>query len=771
MATSYKVADSLFLVQQEVGSKKKTAKPAKVATNHILVIDCSGSMSWDLPKIREQLKKKLPKLLDQDDTISIVWFSGRGQFGTLLEAEPVATLTDLQALNQAIDRWLRPKKRPKSVFSLFFMSDGHDNQWGRQEIIKATEEVAGGLASATFVEYGFYADRPLLTRMAEKAGGTLIFNEDFDRYAPTFEAAMGKKISGAPRKEVTLGGDPIEGFAFALSDGDLIAYGIEGDSVAVPEDIAEVWYMSPNAVGNVNGEDIANIAKAASKGTHKNEQAMAAIYAAVSLYAQRMKPNVVYSLLKALGDVGFISAFSGCFGKQKYSEFMDRAKVAAFSAEDRLEEGWDPKKVPQDDAFTVLDLLRILNDDEDNRLLLDSDDFAYSRIGRGTVDASVRQMEELQEQIDVEKDKDKLKELKDELAALKKTPPLKFEADPEPNGYAVSNLTFNESRPNISVLVRKEGTVDLSKRLKKGEHKKVPRKFPTHIHRNYAIIKDGLVNVNRLPVRMTKGTIMALRKAGFPLSAIRNPKGETLETTLTRVKKAAQGRPVNIVIDLRALPVINRQMVKDTSAEAVFLKTHAMMESKAAQKVFNSVKKAEFPRESKGFKLIYSDEAAAWLQEQGLTDYNGFNPRVRQAEALDYYLGKELNVKLKGLSSLPSLKAVQDRTASGKKHTPSMALMTPFTEEVAKFKRSDAYKKAKDKGQVFEAWLDGQLKSARGDARKLMFELASIKFAVVVGQTWFTEFASLDENSLDIDVGGDKPLSCTVEMKEVQINL
>ena len=272
--TSYKVADALFLVKQEVRSKKKVTKSTEVATNHIVVIDCSGSMSWDLPKIREQLKKKLPKLLGQRDTISIIWFSGRGQFGTLLEAEPVATLTDLQSINQAIDRWLRPvcltgfkeplqeakavverigKKRSDSVFSLFFMSDGHDNQWGRQEIIQATEEVAGGLAAATFVEYGYYADRPLLTKMAECAGGSLIFNEDFDRYAPTFEAAMGKTISGAPRKEVTLGGDPIEGFVFALSDGDLIVYGVEGDSVAVPEDIAEVWYMSPSSVGELGG--------------------------------------------------------------------------------------------------------------------------------------------------------------------------------------------------------------------------------------------------------------------------------------------------------------------------------------------------------------------------------------------------------------------------------------------------------------------------------------------------------------------------------------
>ena len=757
--TSHKVADDLYLVRQPVGKVQK-AKPAKAPTNHILVVDCSGSMYYDLPKIRTQLKKKLPKLLRKDDTISIIWFSGRRQFGTLLEAEPVATLTDLQDVNAAIDRWLKPicltgfkepmeeaealikrvaKKYPKSVFSLFFMSDGMDNQWNRADILRVTEQTAQGLAAATFVEYGYYADRPLLTAMASKSGGTLIFAEDFDRYAPVFESSLQKGLSGAPRVEVDVKGDVIEGFAFALADGDLLSFDAAEGKAAIAEDMGEIAYLSPTPVGKVE-DDLVKLSKAASKGTHQNEQALAAAYAAVSLFSLRMKPDVVLPLLKALGDVRYITHFGGCFGKQAYSEFMDSAKKAAFG-EGRFQEGWNPDQGPKDDAFTVLDLLHVLADDEDNRLLLDSKDFKYKRIGRPT-----------------------------EQVVPEGCEALEFKADDAPNGYPVSSLTLNESRPNISVLVRKEGTVDISKRLKRGEHKKVPRKLPTFIHRNYAIIKDGIINVSRLPVRLTKGTLMALQEAGMPERCICSPEGETRKQTLTKVKKAAKGRPVNVVLDLRVLPVINRQMVQAVSAEDVFRKTYAMMEVKAAQKVYNSVKKAEFPRVSEGFKILYGEEAATWLKDVGITDYNGFNPRVVQAEASDYYMGKELPVKLKGLGNLPSLKDAQKRVASGK-HTASSALMAPHVQEVEDFQASDAYKKAKDQKGVFEAWLDGQFKASRGEARKLMFELAQIKFSVVVGQVWFSEFKSLDETSLDIDVGGDKPLLCTVEMKEIKVNL
>lgn len=37
---------------------------------------------------------------------------------------------------------------------------------------------------------------------------------------------------------------------------------------------------------------------------------------------------------------------------------------------------------------------------------------------------------------------------------------------------------------------------------------------------------------------------------------------------------------------------------------------------------------------------------------------------------------------------------------------------------------------------------------------RLIRELAEIKFSVLVGQVWFPEFASLEENTLTITVGG-----------------
>lgn len=763
---SFKIADSLHLVKVTLDKAAQPAKSVEVPTNHVAIIDCSGSMSGDLPRIREQLKRKLPKMIGDKDTVSIIWFSGRGQFGVLLEGEPVATLADLNDVNKAIDRWLRPvcltgfkepleecgklvtrlgKKTPGSVFSVLFMSDGCDNQWNRGDILKAVETASGSVAATTIVEYGYYADRPMLAAMAEKAGGNLIFAEDFDRYAPQFEAVLGKRPTGGKKIEVAVPGDPVGGFAFAMQGGDLLTFAVDGSKVVVPDGTTDVFTLSPTAEG---------------KPTTTLD--LGAAYAALSLFSVRMKPEVMLPLLRVLGDVAFIDLFGGCFGKQRYSAFMDQAKTAAFDPAARLTKGFDPKKVPADDAFTVLDLLQVLAADDGNKVLLDHPDFKYSRIGRGRVDVTAQLTAEEQAEVDKltadltkTKDPKKLSELAGKIAAITegKQEALKFVADPAPDGYSISNLTYNEERPNISILVRKTGTVDLSSRLPSTEqHPKVPRTFPTFIFRNYAIVKDGLVNVEKLPVRVSPETYAKLVEAGVVASALSTTVGS-----------------MDVVLDLKAMPIINRKMVKATSAKALFEKEFALARARAAQKVYNTVKKDKFPRKSEGFAILYGDETAAWLKEQGFTDYSGYQPpHTKTEEAKDFYMGKELSVSIKGLSSLPTLKKAEEAIAKGKV-TASVALMQPAIQEVADFLASKVYTSAKNQDQLFEAWLDGQFKSTQAEVRKLIGEMARIKFAVVVGQVWFTEFASLDESQLTIQTADGMRLECKVEQKEIQI--
>jgi hypothetical protein len=790
--TSYKIADSLYFVHQTVG-KAAPAKPVETPTNYIIVTDCSGSMTWDLPKLRDDAKSKIAKLLKESDTLSWVWFSGKGQYGTVLEAEPVATLADLKAVHGAMDRWIKPigltgfkepleevvrlidrikAKNPSASCAMWFMSDGGDNQWSRPDILKAMEAAAGKLSSTTIVEYGYYADKALLAAMAEKAGGSLIFAEDFSRYQPQFEAAMQKKPIGGKRIEVDLGSDTVGGFAYAIQGDDLLTFTTEGTKITVPEGLGQICYLSPSVVGD-EGIDLASIAK--HTGINKipdssKHKVLDLAYAALSLYGVRMKSDVVFPILRALGDVRFIEDFANCFGKQKYSEFTDATKDAALKAALRFSKGYDPNKVPRDDAFTVLDALNLIQADDHARVLLD--DLKYSRIGRGRVDASAQlsdaEMEELRglsEQLAKERDITKIKSLNERIASITdgKQEALKFVLSPSPAGNAILGLTFNEDRPNVSFKVRREGTVDLSQRITAEFKGKIPETFPTFVFRNYAVIKDGLVNIDQLPVRVSAETYGKLTSTdGCPHALDKRdaiPDADGLYT---------------VTINLKALPVINRKSVKAISARAFFQTQYALVKAQAVQKVYNTFAKELLPeRTSTGFIQQYGAPAAAWLKEQGCTDFGGFSPpKTTQAPATDFYMGKELKVSLAGLSKVPSMKELREMIAK-KKVNAGGALMVDTLTEVEAFLASDIYQKAARKDAVLEAWLDGQQKAARDKCRELIFESAKATFTLIVGQIWFSEFSSLSEGSMEIpeiQVGG-KPLSCKAEMRDIQIQI
>ena len=87
------------LINQKIVSAKETDAP----TNHIVVVDCSGSMYSDLPKIRTHLKNKIPTMVKPDDTLTVIWFSGRDQYGVLFEGAAVHGLSDLGKINSTIN--------------------------------------------------------------------------------------------------------------------------------------------------------------------------------------------------------------------------------------------------------------------------------------------------------------------------------------------------------------------------------------------------------------------------------------------------------------------------------------------------------------------------------------------------------------------------------------------------------------------------------------------------------------------------------------------
>lgn len=789
---SWQIAPDLFLNTLPLGSVAAAQPATPEPVHHLLVVDCSGSMWNDLPRIREQMKAKLPTLLAEDDTITIIWFSGRGECGILFETVK-ATLKDLADINRAIDRWLRPVgltgfKEPLQLvrdvafkirtkhkdprINLFFMSDGCDNVWRRDEILGVMAEIGVSVSACTMVEYGFYADHALLTRMAEKVGGSVILAQDFASYAPTFESAIRRRAPAPKKSVVKLSGDPLGDIVFALDGEQVPAFEVSGSRATVPAHLTHLFYLSSTPISAPKTFDFSAYCFPADvtriMGPGEVQSPLSAAYAAMHLWAQRIAPKVVWKLLRAIGDVRLIEEFSLCFGKQRYADFVSTTKAAAFG-EGRFVRGYDPKRAPKEDAFTVLDLFDLLSRNEECRILTKSDAFTYTRIGRKAVDKgkmlTVTEGKTVGELLDELKALCETREVTPMLDVYEKVRAilcdrkegLKFTADPDAaeRGYH-PDLVWNETMPNQSFRVRIPGFVDLSDVDMPAEIRaKLPKVIPTFMYRAYTTVKDGLVHIEWLPVVVPRDVFDTLVAVGVI---------DTSTEAWVDVGSGMRG-----VIDMRKVPVINQKMVNEVSARTMAEMTWKLLTLKAEAKVW---KHYTPERESTGFATVYGKDAAAWLDEHGITDHSGFRVETTSAPPVDFYVGRALDVKVPGFSSLPSVKEVRERMeamaaasagttapdakkkgAKPKEVTPAGKLMVPALCEVDAFLASPIYAKAAKPDALFAQWVGDKAKATVAETRKLQTEIAKVKFATIIGGAWF--FPSFDDKSIKLDLGGE----------------
>lgn len=753
MTTIIRLNDSrLSLIGQSVPTY---APPKMVETpvDHFIIIDCSGSMYNDIRNIREQLKNTLPAKAKPGDSITIIWFSGAGQFGTVVKNYVFQTVLDFAKVNSLIDRWIHcvgatgftgPLKlaseivdeiaKPGRAINVFFMSDGYDNQsGGNAPILALCDRLAGKVNAAAVVEYGYYCNRPLMAKMAETLGAAYVFAENFERYDPVFVSALQRKIAAVKKTEVNLTGNPTGGVVFGFDGDDLVTFKPESGKILVPETVSEVYYMADH-MGTFSSHDLTDDEKSA-------------LYAGLAVFSQRMLTDQVFALLKRIGDVRLIKQFTNCFGKQAFSAFYDAAVEAARDPAKRLLEGFDPNLIPPEDAYTVLDALFELASDDENKLHVYDPRFTYKRIGRSTEDAAdmltEAEQKELAEMTAKAKTKKAVEAVQTRMTEMLAAKPKKlvFKHTDKNEGSSIGDLVFNSERPNVSLRIYETGTVDLTEsNMPDAFDGVIPNQFETFRYRAYNIIRDGILNTPVLPVSLSEPTFLTLQAEGLLVG-----------------EKYVPG--MVYMMNIGSLPLINRKMVKAVSAKALFLDTFKLYEAKAYNKVVNDNLKAMGGRSSSTWNDTYGDAGVKWLKEKGFDPFNGFSPKSVQGEATDTYMAKIIDVKISGYGDVPSQNEVRKRAAEKKpylpKHVP-VANAIDAVEGMLKTLKSDDAKKA---------WLQAELASSRKDSRALMRTLSEVKFAVIVGQTWFTEFASLDENEMTLDIAGS-PTKCTVTLTE-----
>ena len=754
MLKSLKITDNFFLNERVIKQKDETVLVSKpVPVNFIFNIDVSGSMSWELNEIRKQLKNKLPNLIKEGDTITLIWFSGANEAGILKEEVEIKSLTNLKDLNDSIDRFLKPigltafakpleltkevigrirKNRPNSIFSLLFLTDGYNNSCSWSEVTKQLSTLTTDLASSTFIEYGLYADSKRLTEMAEALGGEKISASNFDEYDIVFADKISKNLTSSKKVTIDIENNK-HNFVFSVSDdNEVLVYGVNNGQILINDNIEKIYYFSESSLS----QDSLVFTSESNKDLAK------VIYSAIYVLSDRTLNNDVELLYSVLGDKYTFDLFNNSFGKQKLNQYKQYIKECVSDESKRFVEGKFDNLVLDENTYCFLDLINDLSA-EGNLFYPNHEDFNYKRIGAKKVSSATKISKELAEKIAQCDDLNELQLLvQTELNSLPGE--LKF-VNIEPNkGYKLSDLVYNESRCNLSVRVKFKGYVQLP------TNQFGIDKIDTFIYRTFTLVKDGILNVSKLPVTLTSETIT---KIGYHVN---------ITTTDSDI----------VVIDFSKLPIINRSMVKSISAVELAKQEWNLLKLQANKKVYDYFDKQLFPKESSDIVETYSKEAEEWLKSLGITTFNGFAPKTTNAESTDFYMSVLLDTKIAGYSTLPKVTDVITKIEKGTALKPTESLMSGAVNDYNNQIDSELYKSQDEEVQksILEKWLKKVKTSFELEKRQTMLEIAKIKFGLILSKGWFTEFSSFDENTLELELD-DKKVKFTFDLKDEQVNI
>lgn len=710
-----------------------TIKSAGV--HHLMVVDVSGSMSSDLPQLRKDLKN-LNRQMSNNDRMSVVWFSGRNQCGVLFEAEFLMTAADLERTNKAIDRWIVPVgmtgfHEPLEMIgriasqstlptSLIFMSDGWDNQSSRSDLLSLVTKLASDkiFNAVAVVEYGYYADRALLAEIATRLGGSHIFAAGVNSYRDSVEDII-FTTKATPKIDVAVDVDAIGGFVFS-GTGD--TYAIQDGVASVPGDTSSLFALTENSDALAIG----------------NDQMIGAAYIAAKLYLLRAEPKIVRSILAGLGDTYFIKQFSRCFGKQAYSKLAGELQEAATYPQLRCRDGYNPNVSTRDDLITILDLFNALGEDDLIRL-----NFDYNRIGRK---AEAVDFDQLLAEAAASHATEQTEETKQAILKLARDASVSLNFVPDTvDGYKIDGLVMPESRANLSFRIKQWGMVkivdppaDFATRL--------PSEIRSFRYRNYAVLKDGLVNIDAIQILVSETT-----------------KTKIVEWVLAGRIDADLMAGIGdgfVEFSLSEIPISNRISSTPVTPRVLFELEYDLLQAQAAAKVWSYAAKSGVDT-STPFSVAYGVDVADWLKSHGLTA-GGWSPKTRQAKSTDAYMARELYTRIKGYSALPSVAEVQKQMAAGKVGKPAK-LMEPHLIALHDLETSGQFQTP----ELIAAEIERKAKMFKLWAKTAQSRLCKIKFAMILNGTWLAG-CTMEQTQFDIELDGETH-QCTIEQRMIEV--
>lgn len=292
----------------------------------------------------------------------------------------------------------------------------------------------------------------------------------------------------------------------------------------------------------------------------------------------------------------------------------------------------------------------------------------------------------------------------------------------------INNLTFNSKRANVSILVTYRGYVELDK--KESERVGLDKIFKnsivkSRVYRNYAVIRDGKLNIKDLVVYIDKCMIKELKDI-LGQSKVKVNRYEVIQRDTYTYYKTR--------ISLEGLEVMNTSEQLNERMEYILRNVRKVCKLKAERKVIKKFISNLGDKSKRGKFIKFNEEQIEVLKENGLNhrlEYVGIGVRKESIEGNDnvgYYNAKTMEFKLRGASSIPSVNSVVKAVKEGKKMNFYRKVMWDYINRLKRVRGTRVERLA---------YLRGLLDGVQTQITEIETRLNGVKLAVMLdGRLW-----------------------------------
>lgn len=691
MSKYYKIKKGLFLVEQEVDNSKTTAK-AIDSTNQLWIYDRSGSMSGDLRQLVTDMKQRA-RTLSEGDTLTLAWFSGERDHRFILKGYKISSKEDFKQIDDILDKNNNTigttcfsevlDEASKTIedlsgfgnFSLMLFTDGAPcvSNYNKEieGIFKAIGKLAEQVTSALLVGYGSYYNKSLMQEMAEKIGGSLVHSNDIASFGTSLDEYITSSREAGDKIKVKAEYISSKDVYFSIFGKSVISYKPNKDyiSYVIGKGKKDFLYILTDKLTG-NEEEIKNLEELGPRNSF-----IKGMYGLATILSQKTETLLAVDVLGALGDKHLIDLVYDSFTNDEYGRAEKNITDAMASPSARFKTGRVLGYIKPDDAPCLLDALDAIMADSSPEFFPYAGD-GYSRIGA----KSINQTE------------------------------TKF--IPDDKGFAVGDIVWSSSKLNLSLSTVVTGVVELDDDAKKLN---LTKEFACSVFRNFTIIKDGRLNIEKPVFKLSKNTHDYLKSIGCT---------------------DVEWFDAPITYDLTAIPVMNRKYANSVQSVKPFCELAAKeFELEGIVKVLKANAKVQ-KASTFNPNTSYTDAIVSYLAKFHIK--NGiFSPPVTKVDSTDYYMSKTFEIKVKGLSSLPKVDDVIKKIAIGKTLTISESMVKLGLDELKTVNNVELAFQARQK-----------------ELREVRAKLLKQKFSLIVGKAMFTEFSGERKNEYTYNYAG-----------------